>query len=135
MEASRRYFVGGNWKSNGRVQQVKDLIVNVINESAFDPSKVDVVVSPIMLHIPLAKVMLKDGVQVAAQNVSRYPEGAYTGEVAASALVDFGIHWVIIGHSERRTLFGECDETVAKKVAQAQEKGMKIILCIGESDA
>ena len=79
--------------------------------------------------------MLRDGVHVAAQNVSKFGEGAYTGEVAASALVDFGIQWVIIGHSERRTLFGECDETVAKKIGQSQEKGLKIIFCIGESDA
>ena len=79
---------------------MKDLILNVINETTFDPTKVDVIVSPIMLHIPLAKVMCKDGVQVAAQNVSKFGEGAYTGEVAASALVDFGLQWVIIGHSE-----------------------------------
>ena len=95
----------------------------------------DVVVAPVMIHIPLAKLMIKDGVYVAAQNCSKFAEGAYTGEVAASALVDFGIQWVIIGHSERRTLFGEDDATVAKKVELALASGLNVILCIGETES
>ena len=66
--------------------------------------------------------------------MSKFGEGAFTGEVSASALVDFGIHWVIVGHSERRALFGEDDSTVAKKVGAALEKGLSVILCVGESD-
>lgn len=81
----------------------------------------------------MAKVMLQDNVKVSSQNVSLYGTGAYTGEIAAEQLVDFGIEWTIIGHSERRTLFHEDNETVGKKVAKAQEAGLNVILCIGET--
>ena len=87
MEGARRYFIGGNWKCNGTVESSKDLILNTLNVTEFDTSKVDLVVAPISLHIPLAKAMLKDNIHVAAQNVSRFPEkpgNAYTGEVSAS---------------------------------------------------
>jgi triosephosphate isomerase (TIM) len=94
---------------------------------------VDVIVSPISLHIAMAKVMLQDNVKVAAQNISMYGTGAYTGEIAAEQLVDFGVEWTLIGHSERRTLFHEDNETVAKKVSLALEVGLNVILCIGET--
>ena len=69
---------------------------------------------------------------VAAQNISEFPNGAYTGEVSAEMLKDFGIKWTIIGHSERRTYFHESDEVVAKKVTLALEQELSVILCIGE---
>lgn len=94
---------------------------------------IEVIVAPVSLHIAMAKVMLQDNVKVAAQNISAHGTGAYTGEIAAEQLVDFGLEWTIIGHSERRTLFNEDNETVAKKVANAQEVGLNVILCIGES--
>ena len=81
----------------------------------------------------MAKVMVQDNVKVAAQNVSLYDTGAYTGEIAASQLVDFGLEWTIIGHSERRSLFHEDNETVAKKVSNALDAGLNVILCIGET--
>lgn len=81
----------------------------------------------------MAKVMLPDNVQVASQNVSLYDTGAYTGEVAAKQLADFGIDWTLVGHSERRSLFGEDNATVGTKVANSIEAGINVILCIGES--
>lgn len=94
---------------------------------------IDVVVAPISFHIPAAKVMLQDNVKVSAQNISFHGTGAYTGEVAAEQLVDFGVEWTLLGHSERRSLFHEDSATVGKKVANAQEVGLNTILCIGET--
>ena len=81
----------------------------------------------------MAKVMLQDNVKVACQNISMFGTGAYTGEIAAEQLVDFGIEWTLIGHSERRTLFHEDNETVAKKITLALAAGLNVILCIGET--
>mmetsp|Transcript_5529 Transcript_5529/g.4211 ORF Transcript_5529/g.4211 Transcript_5529/m.4211 type:complete len:81 (+) Transcript_5529:122-364(+) len=76
---------------------------------------------PGMLHLSLVNAMVKDGVLVGAQNVSQFPPGAYTGEIAADHLNDYGVKWVIVGHSERRQHHGETDEIVAEKVKQARE--------------
>jgi triosephosphate isomerase (TIM) len=81
----------------------------------------------------MAKVMLQDNVKVASQNVSVYGTGAYTGEIAAEQLVDFGIEWTLVGHSERRAYFHEDNSTVAKKVSNALDAGVSVILCIGET--
>lgn len=94
---------------------------------------IEVVIAPVSLHIAMAKVMVQDNIKVSAQNISMFGEGAYTGEIAASQLVDFGIEWTLIGHSERRTLFHEDNETVAKKVTNAQDANLNVILCIGET--
>lgn len=133
MESSRKYIVGGNWKSNGSVDFVRQLCTETLNTMKFDQSKVEVVVAPVNIHIASAKAMLNENISVAAQNVSANKNGAFTGEVSAEQVKDFGLNWVIIGHSERRTLYGETDEIVANKVTRAQEAGLHVILCIGET--
>jgi len=72
-------------------------------------------------------------VQISAQNVFDKPQGAYTGEISADQLKDAQIHWVILGHSERRTILGESNEFVASKTAFALSQGINVILCVGES--
>ncbi len=129
----RKIFIGGNWKSNGNVAFVKSHFENVLNKLQFDQNKCEVVVSPMNLHLGLAKEFNKGHVQIAAQNVSLTKEGAYTGEVSALALKDFGINWTIIGHSERRTLYGETSTHVASKILLAEEQGLNSIACIGET--
>lgn len=121
MDASiqRKYIIGGNWKCNGTLQSVKDLVNDVINKAQFDDSKVEVVVAPVTIHIATVKALINPTVSVAAQNMSQTGKGAFTGEVSCDQLKDFDINWVIIGHSERRNLFGETDAQVAAKVAQA----------------
>jgi triosephosphate isomerase len=94
---------------------------------------VEIVIAPMVLHMSLGKTMLKDNMFIASQNVSKFGEGAYTGEVSASQLADFGIPWTLVGHSERRSHFGDDDATVAKKTSLALASGIKVILCIGES--
>ncbi|CDW80551.1 triosephosphate isomerase [Stylonychia lemnae] len=129
----RRLLVGGNWKSNGNVTFVREMINEVLNRMKFDEKKVDVVVAPIVIHIPSAKAMLNTNIMVCAQNINMMGNGAYTGEVSAEQIKDFGLQWVIIGHSERRKLFSENNEIVAKKVERAQDQGLNSIVCIGET--
>lgn len=88
---------------------------------------------PGALHISLVQAMVKDTVAVGAQNVSAHTAGAHTGEVAAEHLLDYGIQWVLIGHSQRRLLFGDTQEIVAEKIKRAREQGMGVILCLGEN--
>ena len=94
----------------------------------------EVVVAPPSLYLRDAQSRLADSVcALASQDCSEYPEGAYTGEVSASMLADLRIPFVILGHSERRALFGETDEVVGRKVAQALANAVKVIACIGET--
>ena len=105
----RKMILGGNWKSNGTVQSIKDLVNNVLNKAEFDSEKIDVIVAPISIHIASVKALLKENVKVAAQNMSATGNGAFTGEISGEQLQDFDVQWVIIGHSERRHVFGETD--------------------------
>jgi triosephosphate isomerase len=92
------------------------------------------VVAPIYLHLVTVMFTKKNQhIQVAAQNCSAFSFGAYTGEVAAEHLKDINIPWVILGHSERRTHFGESDQIIAKKVESAIKNGLKVIFCFGET--
>jgi len=116
----------------GTVAQVQEL-VNGLNAGSF-PAGRDVVIAPTMLHLPgVVSTIDSKRYTVAAQNCSQYSNGAYTGEVSATQLVDFGVKAVILGHSERRRLFGETDEVVAAKVAVALKAGLKVIACLGET--
>ena len=117
MSIARKYVIGGNWKCNGTSQSIRDLVSNVVNKLEFDDSKVDVVVAPVTVHMAAVKALVNPSVKLAAQNLCKTGNGSYTGEVSSEALKDFGVDWVIIGHSERRTLFNETDEVVAAKVA------------------
>lgn len=130
---ARKFFVGGNWKCNGTTEEVKK-IVSTLN-SADVPSQevVEVVVSPPFVFLPLVKTSLRPDFHVAAQNCWVKKGGAFTGEVSAEMLVNLGIPWVIIGHSERRALLGESNEFVGDKVAYALAQGLKVIACVGET--
>ena len=88
---------------------------------------------PGALHLSLVKAMVNEKIWVGAQTVSRFKGGAYTGEVAAEHLLDYGIHWVLIGHSQRRIQFGDTQEIVKEKVVNAREQGLGVILCLGEN--
>jgi len=129
----RKVFIGGNWKSNGNLAFCKKHCEEVLNKISFDKTKTEVVVSPLSIHLSLVKDLIKNDIQVSAQNISLTKEGAFTGEISAIAMKDLGINWTILGHSERRTLYGECNETVANKVIRAEEQGLNSIACIGET--
>jgi triosephosphate isomerase len=134
MKLLRKVFIGGNWKCNGSVKFVESHMKDVINPLTFDSAKCDVIISPTNLHIPLTKTLLSktSKVQISAQNVGLNDDGAFTGEVSAKQLHDFGIHWTLTGHSERRQFFGDTDEIVSKKTKKALDNKISVIACIGE---
>lgn len=129
----RKFFVGGNWKCNGTVEEVKKL-VGILN-AAEVPSEdvVEVVVSPPFVFLPTVKGLLRADFAIAAQNCWVRKGGAFTGEISAEMLVNLQIPWVILGHSERRSLLKEHHEFVADKVAYALSQGLKVIACVGET--
>jgi triosephosphate isomerase len=129
----RKLLVGGNWKQNGTVKFASEFSQNVLGKIKFDQNKVEVVVAPTALHLLQAKNALGgSNVQVSAQNISQYKNGAYTGEISAEMLKDAQVNWVILGHSERRHVFGESDVVVADKVKMALDHQLKVMACIGE---
>jgi len=128
---ARQFFVGGNFKMNGSVKSITD-IINNLNGAKLD-SNVEVVIAPPALYLLLAREHLRKGIEVAAQNVYDKPNGAFTGEISVDQLKDSGITWTLIGHSERRVILQEDDAFVASKTKAAIDGGLGVILCIGES--
>ncbi|KAI9064740.1 triose phosphate isomerase [Trametes sanguinea] len=129
---ARKFFVGGNFKMNPTSQAQKKTIVKVLNEADLDPN-VEVVVAPPSIYLFPLKDLLRKDIQIAAQNCYFKPSGAFTGETSPAQLVDAGIPYVILGHSERRTLFHETSGIVAEKTRAAIEAGLRVILCVGET--
>ncbi|WVO17707.1 triose-phosphate isomerase [Cryptococcus depauperatus] len=129
--ASRKFFVGGNFKMNGSLESIEK-IVQGINAAKLDGSS-EIVVAPPALYLLKVQSALQAPAQVSAQNAYNVASGAFTGEIAPQQLKDAGIHWVILGHSERRSLFGDTDKLVAEKVKAAIDAGLSVIACIGES--
>ncbi|RDA92845.1 hypothetical protein CP533_2882 [Ophiocordyceps camponoti-saundersi (nom. inval.)] len=128
---ARKFFVGGNFKMNGSISTIKE-IVNNLNKAVID-AEVEIVVAPPALYLLLLRENLRSGIEVAAQNVYDKPNGAYTGEISVSQLKDSNITWTILGHSERRTILKETDEVVASRTKYATENGLGVIWCCGES--
>lgn len=129
----RRLLVAGNWKMHGSREMAAALIGDIV--SATDNLQAaDVIVCPPFPFLGLAQKLLADSpVALGGQNISEHQQGAYTGEVSAPMLVEFGCRFVIVGHSERRTLYGENDASVARKFAAAQRSKLIPILCVGET--
>lgn len=130
MTGTGKFFVGGNWKCNGTTESIKKL-VGELNDGKFEES-VEVVVAPPFLYIGQVIGSLTDRIAVSAQNSWVGKGGAFTGEISADQLVDAGVKWVIQGHSERRHVIGESNETIGKKSAYALSKGLGVIACVGE---
>jgi len=129
----RKTIIAGNWKMNHTGAQVKSVLTELVVDVALGV-KPEVVVAPVFPYLETA-VQLTQGtaVHIAAQNMHFEESGAYTGEVSPSMLVDIGVEYVIIGHSERRTYFNETDETVNLKVKAALAHDLIPIMCCGET--
>lgn len=132
----RRRVVIGNWKMHGSLESTASLL-DGLDFNSLD-SEVEVAVCPTSLHIAVvAKRLSTDArlaqVKVGAQNVSDAVSGAFTGEIAADMLTDFGVSFALVGHSERRELFGESDELVAAKAAAVISAGITPVVCVGET--
>ncbi|KAJ3759392.1 Triosephosphate isomerase [Lentinula raphanica] len=129
---ARQFFVGGNFKMNPASRKDKVALVKLLNEAELDPAT-EVVVSPPALYLIPVKESIRKDIKVAAQNCYLKDSGAFTGEISPAQLVDSEIPYVILGHSERRTLFHETSDFIAQKTRAALDKGLSIILCIGET--
>jgi len=129
----RRPILAANWKMHKTAAEALDFAY------AFAPrvdgaTHADVVVAPPFTALDrIGRVFAGHGIALAAQNVSPEAEGAFTGEVSARMLVDLGCRYAIVGHSERRTLFGETDALVARKAAALLAAGIRPIVCVGET--
>eukprot|EP01007_Sphenomonas_quadrangularis_P000185 NODE_1073_length_1015_cov_603.227743_g890_i0.p2 GENE.NODE_1073_length_1015_cov_603.227743_g890_i0~~NODE_1073_length_1015_cov_603.227743_g890_i0.p2 ORF type:complete len:278 (+),score=86.89 NODE_1073_length_1015_cov_603.227743_g890_i0:79-912(+) len=124
-------FVGGNWKCNGTKKSVEELLA-ILNGATVN-FEVDVAICPPIIFMPYVKEHLKHPHMFPAAQNCYDKTGAFTGEIAASELADYGVHWTILGHSERRTLFGDTDATIAAKAAACYAAGVSVIGCLGET--
>ncbi len=129
---ARKKIVAGNWKMNMTPGQAVKLVEELKPLVASDDVEV-VYCVPAIDIVPVTEAVKGSGVAVGAQNMYHEDSGAYTGETAPGMLVEAGVKYVIIGHSERRDYFKESDEMLNKKVKKALEHGLTPILCCGES--
>lgn len=129
---ARKKIIAGNWKMNMTPSQAVEL-VNTLKPLVAN-EEVDVVFCvPAIDIIPAIEAAKGSNIQIGAENMYFKDNGAFTGEISPDMLVDAGVKYVIIGHSERREYFAETDETVNLKVVKAFEKGLTPIICCGES--
>jgi len=134
----RRKIIAGNWKMNGSLAFMQDYLADfkealavkgIVKSDVFS-----VVIAPPFVLLSEAITASKSSViEVAAQNVSSYESGAYTGEVSSSMLSDLSCSWCLVGHSERRALFGDTDVVVLSKIERLLEQNISPILCVGET--
>lgn len=128
----RKKLVAGNWKMHGSLQKNEALLERI--KSGVSGLGCEVLIFPPYPYLSqLQSALLGSAVKWGAQSVSEYEAGAFTGEVSAAMLVEFGCQYVLVGHSERRSVFGETDSEVAAKFDTAQKYGLIPVLCVGET--
>lgn len=132
---ARRPLVMGNWKLNGSKAFTKELI-NGLKAELAGVEGCDVAIAPPVMYLAEAEAALAGSkIALGSQNVDLKQSGAFTGDISATMLKDFGAKYIIIGHSERRAYHHESDEFIAQKFAVLKEQGLVPVLCIGESEA
>jgi triosephosphate isomerase len=128
----RTPLIAGNWKMHLGPSETTAFLEELVPQA--EAPGVEVVVCPPAVSLPAAAMMLSGSqIGLGAQNVHWEGSGAFTGEVSAPMLVDLGVRWVIVGHSERRTLFAETDDTAFERARAAQGAGLEVIFCVGET--
>jgi triosephosphate isomerase len=127
----RRLLVAGNWKMNASKVMLNELLASIVENA---PQQADVVVFPPAPYLMAAADKLQGSVvKLGGQNINPHDSGAYTGEVSASMMIDCGCEAVLVGHSERRTLYAETDADVLAKTEAALNAGLIPYVCIGET--
>ncbi len=130
---TKRALIAGNWKMNTTLDEAAELAASVADLTK-GTEGVDIVLAPPSISLDRVAGIIKDtNVSLSAQNLYFEESGAFTGELSAKMLASVGCEYVIIGHSERRELFGETDEGVNKKIMAALREGLLPILCVGET--
>ena len=128
----RRSLVMGNWKLNGSIQANEKLLATLVAENT--TTNTEIVICPPFVYLNQIQNLTQDSpIQVGAQNVSSQNSGAFTGEISTDMLKEMGCTYVILGHSERRALYGETDAVVAEKFKTVCASGLIPVLCVGET--
>lgn len=129
----REVHIVGNWKMNQTLEEISKFFIEMSKMKM--ELKCKAWIAPQSLHIPILKeiAFTTGSIQVGAQNCCEHESGAYTGEISPLALADMGVEFVLIGHSERRTIYGEHNEVLNKKLLLALKHGLKVIYCVGET--
>jgi len=138
---SRKPIFAANWKMNKGSSETEDFIKSFLSKTQGLNLAADIVIAPTFVCLPKLADLLHNSnpgknahaIQIASQNCSEYDSGAYTGEVSVLMLREFFVHYVILGHSERRAIYGETDATINAKIRKAREANLKPIFCIGET--
>jgi len=133
MNQRRIPIIAGNWKMNKTSREARELAASLIPLVSVVKDREIVLGPPFTSLQAVSEIIKGTNIALSAQNMHWEDKGALTGEISAEMLLDLGCQYVIIGHSERRQYFGETDETVNKKVKQALRKGLRPILCVGET--
>ncbi len=129
----RRTFIAGNWKMN-LTREESVALAGQLCDRIGSASEVDVAVCPPSVYLDaVGQAIVDSAISLGAQNMYHEADGAFTGEISASMLVDLGCRYVILGHSERRHILGETDEAVNKKLLAALDAGLLPIVCVGET--
>jgi triosephosphate isomerase (TIM) len=133
-EKMRRKVIAGNWKMNNDLSESQNLISKLVSGLSNEKVNCDVIVCPPYTSLSEANSLLKNSiVKLGAQNMYFEESGAFTGEISASMLKSAGCEFVILGHSERRTIFGETDQVINKKIKKALMSSLLPIFCVGET--
>lgn len=127
----RTKIVAGNWKMNQNKQEALAFVKELNTQET--PSNVRLLIAPSFVVLDACQEAANDKVEIVAQNMNAFDSGAYTGEVSADMLNSLGVKSVIIGHSERRSIYGETHEDLKAKVKQAIANNLEVIFCVGES--
>ncbi|MGC4014584.1 MAG: triose-phosphate isomerase [Luteolibacter sp.] len=135
LRMSRKPIFAANWKMNKGPSEAEDFVKSILSKIQNQPFSCDVVIAPAFIALPKAAEALNNhhGIAIAAQNCSQFDSGAYTGEVSVVMLRELLVHYVILGHSERRAIYGETDEVINAKLKKAREANLRPIFCIGET--
>lgn len=131
---SRKYLMVGNWKMNQNLSEVKSFFSSLNEMGIKYTCDLKIGIAPQAMHLTTCLESVGEtNIQIGSQTCSEYESGAYTGELAPAAIKELGCGFTLIGHSERRTLFGETDQTLNAKTANALSAGLDVIFCCGET--
>jgi len=128
----KKLFIAANWKMNGS-KKSNEQLVNYINHKVYENPNIEVIICPPFTYLTQILELKASSIKIGAQNISESQDGAFTGEISGSMLQDMDINYVIIGHSERRQMFNDTDENIARKFEVAHQNNLIPILCVGES--